>query len=48
MSDQKTLNKLEEIAQSLGTTVENLLESGKDPEQIVEDYQKGNLKLLND
>lgn len=45
--DQNNIT-LEEVAQILGVTVEQLLESGKTAEQIVEEYQKGELKLLNE
>lgn len=48
MSNQNNQITLEEIARQLGTTVEKLLESGKKPEQIVEEYKQGNLRLLNE
>jgi len=43
-----TQQLLEEIASTLGTTVEVLLENGKTPEQVVEEFRAGKLRILND
>jgi hypothetical protein len=41
-------NLLEEIAEKLGTTIENLLEEYGDEETVIEKFNSGELKLLND
>jgi len=40
--------KIEEIAKQLGTTVQKLLESNESPEKIIEKFNSGSLKILND
>lgn len=45
--DKQTSAKLEEIAKKLGTSVSKLLES-QSPKQIIEAYEKGELRMLND
>ena len=40
--------KLNEIANKLGTTIEKLMESYKNPSEIISKYESGELKLLNE
>lgn len=51
MEQQKNNNdtkKLEEIANQLGTTVQQLLENHGTPQQIIEKFNSGTLRILND
>jgi len=45
--DQQTEKKLQEIAKKLGISLNKLLES-KTPRQIIEQYETGELQILND
>lgn len=44
--EQKEL-KIQEIARNLGVSVSTLLE-GKTKDQVIEEYNSGKLKILND
>lgn len=46
-TEEKT-KLIEEIAQKLGITVEQLIDSGKDVDKIIEEYQAGNFRILNE
>ena len=41
-------HKLIAIAETLGTTIEQLLESGKTAEEIITEYEDGSFRLLNE
>ena len=45
--NEQTRQKIEKIAVKLGVTVEDLL-CVHTPQQIIEEYDKGALKMLND
>lgn len=47
LTEQQKEFKLQEIASSLGVPVGTLLE-GKTKEQVIAEYEAGNLKILND
>jgi len=45
--NEQVRKKIEKIASQLGVTVEDLL-CIHTPQQIIEEYNKGTLKMLND
>lgn len=40
--------KLQEIAKTFNTSVENLLSEGRDPKAIIAEYNSGNFRVLNE
>jgi hypothetical protein len=47
-TEKSKMDKLREIAESLGTTVEKLLESNPNIDSIIESYVNSKLKILNE
>lgn len=45
---EEDFKKLREIAEKMNTTVEKLISESKDPKKIIEDYDKGNFRILNE
>ena len=45
---KEEFKKLQEIAEKMSTTVENLLSENKNPKKLIEDYNNGNFKILNE
>lgn len=40
--------KLQEIAKTFNTSVENLLSEGRNPKTIIAEYNSGNFRVLNE
>ena len=47
LTEEQKIIKLTEIAENFGVSVEALIEN-KTPEEVIEQYESGTLKLLND
>lgn len=48
MAEESTVKELQEIANKLGITVEQLKKTGKSNQQIITEYKQGKLQILND
>lgn len=48
MLSEEDYKKLQEIATKLNTTVEKLLSESKNPKEIIEKYESGNFRMLNE
>ena len=47
LTEEQKMTKVSEIAEAMGVPLTSLLE-GKTPEQVIEQYEAGNLGVLND
>jgi Zn-dependent peptidase ImmA (M78 family) len=45
---EEQADKLREIAEHFGTTVDKLLSSGRSPKEIIESYEGKNFRMLNE
>lgn len=46
--NEDEFKKLQEIANKLNTTVEKLLSESNTPKEVIEKYESGNFRILNE